>query len=541
MRDKIKTVPFGSVKFPELKGHMKMTLTDIHTGKERVYEADNVITDAVKDIFANNYLGMVDYSKLWGSDGLWKTWFGGIMCYNQQHSNLDTDDYFMPDASDNAVIAHAGQTAVDPDHDDDLTRGNPVASSYEEDENMHKVVFEWGPTRGNGIIRAVSLTHSDTGSYGNGMSSYHFKNSFVPLASIKSSDLTDITVLPYASAKNNLIAMYDDNHGIGYVIGDDGEYGATVLSDSMFETDKLTIFVRRLPYLKAGLFETLSARTSYERRFVAELPFNLYSMPSYYFDPENKYLWIFSNINGLVDWGGSNWSIVANNNYSKSQMKYAVIDCSEDSEGSIVDSGVLTGANDDLSPSGIAKYRGASFQKFIGDDFHGIAVDDTYIYLPTSSDTPDYGDFSQRHKWKHNGFRMINKSTGVDEGGITFEEAKDNCTSPIVCGNLLVENNRVCNGSVGYTCSGLFPETYNEHEKDYIVRAYQEINKASTVVIPVVHYQNYDTPQYLSTTYPRFVIANKLVNTSKLNVNPAKEKSASETMRIEYTITETGA
>lgn len=524
-----------------LKGHIKLTLTDAKTGRvQKVVEGDNVITDAVKDIFQHDTMGCVDYTKLYGSDGIWKNWFGGIVCYNQRHDNLNTDDYFMPNATDNPVVAHAGQTSIDADHDDDLTRGNPVGSSYIETDNSHTTVFEWGPTQGNGIIRALSLTHSDVGSYGNGVNSYHFKNSFSPFANVKTSALTDIYTDPLSN--NDIFAMYDEYHGISFVIGDEGEYDGDTQTGTDLRTDKLTVYIKRLPYYKTGLFETLTPRANFVRSFTVEdIPFTLYSMPSFYFDPETKYLWIFSNITGI---NYDSFNIVYNNSaYTNNQMKYAVIDCNEyenEPASRIVTSGTLNTTANDLAPTSIAKWR-SNFEtpptiKFEGDSFHGIVVDGDYVYLPTTSGI-DYGPWYFAPRWYHNGYRKFDLTNGDDLGKITFNESFRFMSPSMVLGGLVVRNGVVCNGDVGYSCVKLFSEP---ESRDYRNWCFQEVNKAVTAAFPRFWggLTNSQGDMDSNRTLPRYILACKLLNTSKINLSSAIEKTPAQNMRIEYTITE---
>jgi hypothetical protein len=127
IKDTYRLNGFNSVKLPKLKGHVKLTLHNCKNGKNEVYEGDNIITNAVRDIFANNYLGAIDYSK---TMPLWSNWYGGILCYenafavDSQTGLPDPDDYFPQGDDVNPVTAHAGAT-VPQDFADDLKRGMP--------------------------------------------------------------------------------------------------------------------------------------------------------------------------------------------------------------------------------------------------------------------------------------------------------------------------------------------------------------------------------------------------------------------------------
>ena len=48
----------------ELKGVTKITMTNVHTGKEEVTVDHNLITGAVQSFVADNISGLGDYSKL---------------------------------------------------------------------------------------------------------------------------------------------------------------------------------------------------------------------------------------------------------------------------------------------------------------------------------------------------------------------------------------------------------------------------------------------------------------------------------------------
>ena len=98
IKDKTSLTGFNQVKIPKLKGHVKITLHNCRTGKNEVIEGENIITHAVRDIFANNQLGGIDYFKCMP---LWSKWFGGVLCYEnaftipQGQSAPDPDDYFI--------------------------------------------------------------------------------------------------------------------------------------------------------------------------------------------------------------------------------------------------------------------------------------------------------------------------------------------------------------------------------------------------------------------------------------------------------------
>ena len=193
-KDKTYLTGFNQVKFPKLKGEVRVTLHNCRTGKNEVeIVGSNIITNAVRDIFLNNQLGGIDYFKCMP---LWSKWFGGVLCYEhpfavaQGETDPDPDDYFIQGNDVNECVAHAGGTVIPTEHDDDLLRGSPTRSAFTYSENSVKQVWEWLPSHGNSgrLISAISLTHADTGDAGTGSTHYAFQN-FSPFQLIQGTQL----------------------------------------------------------------------------------------------------------------------------------------------------------------------------------------------------------------------------------------------------------------------------------------------------------------------------------------------------------------
>lgn len=161
--DRLKSLDFKGRDFPILKGDVKMTLKNVHNGKTEVFEKHNLVTNALSDIFGNNYGGLVNYNSF---ADLYKTYLGGVLVFA---SALDSDptNYGIPAYTSNPVTAHAGQTHLT-SQNDDSTRGNPDDSATVLTSGSTKMVWEWGTNAGNGQISSLGLTHSDVGSFGCG-------------------------------------------------------------------------------------------------------------------------------------------------------------------------------------------------------------------------------------------------------------------------------------------------------------------------------------------------------------------------------------
>lgn len=177
--DKLKALDFRGRDFPLIRGDVKFKLKNVHNGKTEVQEHHNIVTNALADIFGNNYGGLLNYQNF---ADLYRTWLGGVLLFQNQLDLTSADDYFIPDSATNPIKAHAGQTPLT-DQADDLTRGNPDSTGTVLSVNSTKLRWEWGTSAGNGVISSLGLTHSDVGSYGAGVIS-NAQKSLNPFADV---------------------------------------------------------------------------------------------------------------------------------------------------------------------------------------------------------------------------------------------------------------------------------------------------------------------------------------------------------------------
>lgn len=541
IKDNRKATQMGGMKLPKLKGHVKLTIRNVYTGKEEVVEGDNVITDAVADILRYNLLGSCDGNKILGDEGLWEKWFGGVICYNQDHEDMDPANYFMPNGSDNAVIAHAGQEEIDSDHDDDPTRGSPASILYDRTDHSIKLVWSFRQDQGNGIIRALSLCHSDTGSYGNGVDSYDFKNLFNPWEEIQSSDLAAVSQMPRAAG--NAFAQYDENHTLFFFIGEDEWYNsnsAVPAGEDMI--NEVTVYIRRFPYSKTGLFDLISGTdvASDTRKFTVETSIGFKYNPAWYFDYENKRLWLFNNFTYAVARAQDVQSPhTAPREWSRNTVWYSVIDCETGTE---IDSGTIVSDDDDLAFLECSADGSLSSRMYYGARVihQNVLVDGDYIYLPMGNSVTVAGQgYSTTQNFT--GFKKININDQTEQEAIPFCDYESQ--TPTVLnkyytavrqGGLAAGFGWVMNGGMLYPCNkGVFastPSGWDVYDNIYM----NEDN--SPIVFATRRPAN--EQDNVNTRRSRYIFASKLLNTSKYEVNPPKQKTMSDTMQIEYTITE---
>lgn len=506
--DNVGQIGFDSMRLPKLKGHVKITLHNCRTGKNEIYEGENIITNAVSDIFANNYLGGIGYSNLMP---LWSKWYGGILAYKEPHADAtDPTDYFIKGDDVNEVIAHAGDTAPSSASivAEDLKRGSPLSITHT--ENSVTQTWEWGGSQGNGVISALSLCHKDLGNAGTGCTSSAFQ-AFSPFSMIQGSHLPASNL--GLNNADNLFARYDDYHGLFFTIGDVGEfrYGR----HTSFATKKLTIYIRRLPYFKAGLHDAMHADNTYQRVFTVETTgANMYAQPSYFFDIATKYLWVFyNNTSTCGSESGSYWWA---GTWSKNTVSYFVVDCENEQ---IIDEGTIVSDTDDLVPLSLPQSVGAGSEYT---DFYVnacIVKDGNYVYFPTGSMAQYWQD---TNSYYITGYKKININNQAEQSAITFNSTQRAFLSATKIGGLIINSGRVVNNGVGYTCS----QQINEGN-----RAFNDVGKVSFLAMPIGVGNE-------SGTRTRYLVANKMVNTSLFNLNAPVQKTTTKSMQIEYTLQE---
>ena len=275
LSEKIKELDFKGRDFPIIAGTVKFKLHNVHNGKDEVVEEHNMATNALKDIFTNNYGGLINYQNF---ASLYNTWLGGVLLFGNQLDLTSADDYGIPAYTSNPVKAHAGQVTIT-DQADDLTRGNPDSTGTVLAVDSTKLRWEWGTSAGNGTIASLGLTHSDVGSYGAGVNSVA-QRLLAPFA--------DIGVISRSYAYgNNANAVLGINNNLAY---------------NFYLVDNTTVRIYKTPInntkfkLQGG---SLLPITDYTTAITATLPnsYNRQQDHGYY---NNCYYWFDFANNKLV-------------------------------------------------------------------------------------------------------------------------------------------------------------------------------------------------------------------------------------------------
>lgn len=270
--DRTKRAKIGNSDFPNLEGSVSIRLHNPTTGKTEIIEGKNIVTNAVKDIFDSDLGGIVDYDYFMP---LYQKMFGGVLCFNQQLDDTTANDYYIPSAGTNSIIAHAGQTTYS-SAADDLTRGNPNTSGLVLTEGVVTQSWEWASTQGNGTISSIALCHADVGDAGVGGTSNAFK-SFNPF----------ITV---ACKSANAPSTIDGS--VIFAINNNYSYSFKVTSAGVLTLYKTPIILTKAKLQGSGITPltdyTTTTTIALNHGFVAD------NSCSFYYDFTNSKLLIFS-------------------------------------------------------------------------------------------------------------------------------------------------------------------------------------------------------------------------------------------------------
>lgn len=476
LSEKIKELDFKGRDFPIIAGTVKFKLHNVHNGKDEVVEEHNMATNALKDIFTNNYGGLINYQNF---ASLYNTWLGGVLLFQNQLDLTSADDYFIPDNVSNPIKAHAGQTPLT-DQADDLTRGNLDSSRTVTTANSTKLVWEWGTSAGNGTISSLGLTHSDVGSYGCGIDSVAQKSlsPFVGLSGISRGG-------GYADNANTAMAV---NNNMSY---------------SFYMTDTTTVHIYKTPInvtkfkLQGNALLPISA---YTQMVSATLPNAYRTNASCYFHFD------FTN-NKLVLFGVPS---------AKGTTLYR--DDIDLNDGTVTHTTITSQAP--LWGFHTSTSSGYGFGSDMLVPTRAI-IHNNYIYVYGSEHIASVNGEHLTKMYK------INLADTADQVEIDtslvdfwFDGDGTSATGSLVAtiGDLIVQQNYIVNADVLYPLTISRPSRYNLY--DYAI---QNANSSPA----------FSTSDTINTVY-----ACKLYLATKFNLPSAVTKTSAQSMTVEYTLTE---
>lgn len=164
MKDFAKQIEIDGVKLPLIKGHTRIELTSVKTGKKKVIEHDNTFQSAVLTKQLRS-LGAAKNSPwnntTWAGRQLWRNLCGGILLFRDAIDLTGGDVEYMP--ATNAMTANGAYGVSNSSTPVELGSFNSVESSTG-GKNSLVFVYDWDTSHGNGTIGCVCLT-SETGGY----------------------------------------------------------------------------------------------------------------------------------------------------------------------------------------------------------------------------------------------------------------------------------------------------------------------------------------------------------------------------------------
>lgn len=221
---------------PKIKGHTKIELTDVKTGKKEVVEHDNTFQPAVIAAYMRS-LGEFNANpynnSTWRNIDMLRNFVGGIFCFQ---NTITEGKHYMP--AGNKMTANGAYDITNAGTPTELGTYNPLESVFT--NNSATFVYDWGTAQGNGEISCVCLT-SETGGfigYGNPSGGKHSSPIYID-RNQESNNLGD------------------------YILGDNIGYTFTINNTAKTLTVKKT----RLAITKASVFDKKEIETitlSYE-------------------------------------------------------------------------------------------------------------------------------------------------------------------------------------------------------------------------------------------------------------------------------------
>jgi hypothetical protein len=146
------------------KGSTVIELTDVNTGRKEIYEDNNLVTEALSDIFNTNIKGML-YNNTYFNSKYGDAWMlpikddimGGILLY-QNPIEERADNIYA--SLDNPIVGYASDDA---NNTQDVQRGSRNLTESKKIDGGYKFVWDFATSQANGIISTICLTNTLAG------------------------------------------------------------------------------------------------------------------------------------------------------------------------------------------------------------------------------------------------------------------------------------------------------------------------------------------------------------------------------------------
>lgn len=153
INDRLK--PFGiddSINLKAFKGHCKLELTNVKTGKKECQEHDNMVTKGLEYLVANG--GMTNPTIFNAGRDLFTNLIGGVLLLD---TALDEDDEIVTVPSGVTMTGNGALGVLNTAAPTEFGSYNELESGWQQD-GAFKMVWDWTTSQANGNISCVGLT-----------------------------------------------------------------------------------------------------------------------------------------------------------------------------------------------------------------------------------------------------------------------------------------------------------------------------------------------------------------------------------------------
>lgn len=164
MKDKATEWLMGLNPFEKVKGHTKIELTDVKTGKKQIIEKDNAFQAGVLASYMRSmgaYNNNPYANSTWAGQPIWRNLCGGIFCFADPIDLTNGEVEYMP--AGNEMVANGAYMVNNAGTPIELGSYNEVESSTSGNDSV-TFVYDWMTHQGNGTISCVCLS-TEIGGY----------------------------------------------------------------------------------------------------------------------------------------------------------------------------------------------------------------------------------------------------------------------------------------------------------------------------------------------------------------------------------------
>lgn len=318
-----------------LKGKMTIELTDVNTGEKETIEEENMVTNALAEIFSP--LGhLMNADSIYNQNNMYyQKFLGGLLLFDKPIEE-DANQLYAP-ANANLVGCAVFNTQ---NNTTGKMRGgyNQTESEFNSKQRYMKFVYDFSTSQANGTISCVSLTHQQ-----GGYTSYGSSDAVIQSQSLCVSPYSSVLHYAYPNCTGGNTGDQYSGYTVGttellFLLDVDNDVAYYFKINS---TTKISIIKRRMYLKSVSIFENpYSQKYKLEETELDDLSISLSTQYiSFNFDTKDECLYICSSANystasngsyqitriRLRDYGITQWNMTntANENINTNGMRFA--------------------------------------------------------------------------------------------------------------------------------------------------------------------------------------------------------------------------